>query len=227
MAHGGEDAGRRGPPVLERRRVRRHRPAIRVGQGFLELRHRRPGDADRDLAVDVHEREPAHRHGVGQVRGWRPLDRGRLGAVAASLVAVAAGALLAVDLGAARGGGRPGGEWDDRAAGRAGDAVGDVVGHTLHRVGGRRGGEQRHQAPEPRVGRGAGGARQKRHVEAGLLEELAGFVDFRGGRHLSRGAGHAHAVFLGGERDGGDDAPRRRQRIRSLPREWRGEADDK
>ena len=151
----------------------------------------------------------------------------RLGAVAAPLVAVTAGALLAVHLGAARRRGRPGRKRDDGAASAARDALADLLRHAVDGVGGGGGFDQREQLFQPRIGRGARGARQERHVEAGLLDELAGLVHFLGNRHPPRRARDTDAVFLGGERDGGDDAPRRRQRICSLPREWRGAADDK
>ena len=228
MAHRREDAGRRRAAVLECRRVGRHRPAVGVGERFLELRHRRPGDADRHLAVDVDQRELAHRPGIGEVRGARSLDGGRFGSVAAPLVAVTIGALLAVDLGPARRRRHPGRQRDNGAARAARDAVGDGLGDAVHRIGGGGGGEQREEPREPRVGRGASGPRQERDIEARLLDELAGLVHFFRRRHPPRGAPprYAHAVFLGGERHGGDDAPRRRQRIRSLPREWRGHADD-
>ena len=138
------------------------------------------------------------------------------------------GALLAVDLGTARRRRRSRGQRDDGPAGGPRDAVSHRIGDAVHRIGGGGGGEQREQPLQSRVGGGAGGARQERDIEARLLDELAGLVHFFRRRHPPRGAPprYAHAVFLGGERHGGDDAPRRRQRIRSLPREWRGQADD-
>ncbi len=68
--------------------------------------------------------------------------------------------------------------------------------------------------------RDAGADGKTGNVELRLLDEEFGLVHLFGLDDLPSGGGYAEGVFLGGERGGGNDAPRQCQRIRRLPREW-------
>ena len=144
-----------------------------------------------------------------------------LGAVAAAGITVTGGALLAVDLRSARQGWRLRRHGDERSgpSDRRGDARPHEVGQ-VQRFGRRRGAlEQRAEG-----GQGAVAESPHRHgkegdIEAGLVDELLGFVDLGGMLDAAAGGRHTGGVLLGGQGRRGNHAPRCAERVVRLPRE--------
>ena len=216
---GGEHRRRSGAAVRQRRHVGGDRPAIGVGERLFEGRHRRTGDAEHDLAIDVDGRDGAHHGEISEVGGWRAFETPGLGTVAAAGVAVTGGALLAEDLHAARQRGRLRRDRDDRPRPphRRGDAPRHEIGEAL-RVGRRRRAlEQGAQGSEGTIAEGAHRPRQEGDVKAGLIDELLRFVDLLGTIDTTPAGWHPGGVLLGRQSRGGDDASGGAERVRRLP----------